>query len=181
MDHVTEKPSLELMSLQELADVSAEYPDIDPLALNVYNELTRSMRMLLAQLDKSAQMRPSGLSAGRNAVLWCVTRYPGAEGITPAEIADALDVTRATVTGLLSALEKDGLVERFPSSEDRRRIHVRPTPKARKVIAAEWPRASTDISVAMSELTERDKQQLLKLLAKVRRGARSVPADSGRP
>ena len=145
------------LSLEEISQIAADYPDLDPRSLDVYNELTRTARLLVAEIDRASHERPAGLSAGRNAVLWVIMRYPDEEGITPAEIADALDITRATVTGLISALEKDGLVIRVNSQEDRRKVHVKATHKASDYIRLEWPQTSRDITVAMSRLTSAEK------------------------
>ena len=164
-------PIVRPLSIEELREMSAEYAEIDPHALEVYNELTRTTRLLVAEIDRLAQERESGMTAGRNAVLWSIMRYRGEEGITPAEIAAALDITRATVTGLLSALEKDGLITRSHSHEDRRRVHIKPTAKAWEHSRTEWPASSADITRAMSQLTERDKTQLLKMLRKIRQGS----------
>lgn len=161
------------VTLDDLEKVQDQYPYLDPLALNAYNELTRTTRMFTAALDNAAQARPTGQSVGRNAVLWCVINYPE-EGITPAEIADALDVTRATVTGLLSGLEKDGLIVRIPSQEDRRRVHVRPSAKGLTAIETEWPQSSLDITRAMEPLSDREKKQLISLLKKIRRGVYAI-------
>ena len=175
---MADQPRLKPLTLEEIAVMSAAYPDIDPASLEAYNELARTTRMLVAVLDRAAQFRPNGMSVGRNAVLWSVVRYPDKEGITPAEIATVLDITRATVTGLLSALEQDGLVKRIPSSEDRRKIHVRPTPRARALIDTEWPAGSKDITLAMAELTAAEKSQLLKILRKIRLGTNSLKAPN---
>lgn len=169
VDHII-KP----LTVEEIAELSASHPELSATSLNAYNELTRTSRMLVAQLDRVAQSRPTGLSVGRNAVLWTIVGYSGEEGITPAEIAESLDITRATVTGLLSALEQEGLVSRTPSLADRRRIHVVPTNKARKLIDKEWPLQSRDITLALEELTEREKEQLLKMLRKIRRGTHKI-------
>lgn len=162
------------LTLEEIKEICAAHPDLDPASLLAYNDLTHTSRMLVAALDRGAQGRSTGLSVGRNAVLWAITRHPDKAGITPAEIADLLDITRATVTGLLAALEQDGLVTRVPSIEDRRKVHVRPTPKARKLIDTEWPLSSRDITVALEELTGREKEQLHRILRKIRRGTRKI-------
>jgi DNA-binding MarR family transcriptional regulator len=164
------RPKVDMLSLEEIARIVEEYPELDALSLDVYNQLTRTTRMFVLELDRAAQVRRRGLSVGRNVALYCIMRYPGEDGITPAEIAEALNVTRATVTGLLNTLEKEGLIIRTPSDEDRRKIHIRPSRKAFEAIRDEWPESSLDITTVMSGLTEREKSQLLKALSKIRRG-----------
>ena len=57
------------------------------------------------------------LSEGRLAALLAVSAEPG---VTPRVLGDRLEVTSATVTGLLDRLQHDGLVERRPHASDRR-------------------------------------------------------------
>jgi DNA-binding MarR family transcriptional regulator len=156
------------LSLEALSRQVAAYEGIDPKALHAYNELTRTTRALVAELDRAAD--GAGLSNGRNLVLWCVMNYGGKDGLTPAELADTLDVTRASITGLLNALESDGLIVRKRSKEDLRKVHLRLSAKAKKLIATEWPRASQNITLAFSHLTASDKLTLVDLLRKVRAG-----------
>ncbi|MFN3238696.1 MAG: MarR family winged helix-turn-helix transcriptional regulator [Pseudomonadales bacterium] len=167
-------PIIRPLSLDELREVAENFPDLDPQSLEVYNELTRTTRLLVAEIDRLSQERPTGMSASRNTVLWAIMRYQGEDGITPAEIADALDITRATVTGLLSALEKDGLINRVHSVEDRRKVHVKATVKAEQYTQVEWPMTSADITRAMSMLSEREKSQLLKMMRKIRQGTYQI-------
>lgn len=174
-----DRPKVDILPLGEIERIVAEYPELDALSLDVYNQLTRTARMFVWELDRAAQLRRRGLSVGRNAALYCIMRYPGEDGITPAEIAQALDVTRATVTGLLNTLEKEGLIIRTPSDQDRRKIHIRPSKKAFQAIREEWPESSLDITNVMSEFTEREKRQLLKSFSKIRRGLITLKRSRG--
>lgn len=57
------------------------------------------------------------LSEGRFAALLAVSAEPG---ITPRALSDRLEVTSATVTGLLDRLDRAGLIKRQPHASDRR-------------------------------------------------------------
>src|SRR5689334_12829087 len=54
---------------------------------------------------------------------------------TPGRVAEALGVSRATVTGLLDRLEAEGLLTRAIDPHDRRCFILRLTPKGRELIA----------------------------------------------
>ena len=54
------------------------------------------------------------------------------EGLLPSELADKTSHDRATITGLLDRLEKDGWIERRPDKRDRRSLRVYLTPRASK-------------------------------------------------
>ncbi|MCB5283451.1 MarR family transcriptional regulator [Arthrobacter sp. AL08] len=48
--------------------------------------------------------------------------------VTVGQLAEQLGTTPATTTAIVSRLESRGYVARHRSTEDRRRVHVRPTP-----------------------------------------------------
>lgn len=70
-----------------------------------------------------------GLSPARFFVLLML--MDSAEGMKPSAIADGLGVRKATITGLLEGLERDGLVRRTPDGGDRRAFRIHPTQVAK--------------------------------------------------
>lgn len=86
----------------------------DEAARLVMIVLTTARRIDMACAELLAR---HDLSEGRLASLLAVSAEPG---ITPRTLADRLEVTSATVTGLLDRLERDGLIERQPHATDRR-------------------------------------------------------------
>jgi DNA-binding MarR family transcriptional regulator len=156
------------LSLDSLKRQVVGFDGINPKALHAFNELTRTTRAVVAELDRAAD--GGGLSNGRNMILWSVLNHEGEEGLTPADLAEILDVTRASVTGLLKALEKDGLIVRKRSKKDGRSVHLGVTAKAKRLVKAEWPRASRNITLAFSQLSDAEKLTLVDLLQKVRSG-----------
>jgi DNA-binding MarR family transcriptional regulator len=54
------------------------------------------------------------------------------EGLLPSELADKTAQDRATTTGLLDRLEKDGWIERRADKADRRSLRICLTPDAKK-------------------------------------------------
>lgn len=86
---------------------------------------------------------------------------------TPAQLADAVRVTRAAMTARLDRLAESGLVTREPDALDRRRVLVRPTAKGR----ATWDRYVHDgmrrEQHVLRALSARDLVQLNALLRKV--------------
>ena len=53
-----------------------------------------------------------------------VLQHISEDAATPGEIARALNVTPAVITGLIDRLERRGFVRRFDSQFDRRRVHL---------------------------------------------------------
>jgi len=160
------------LSLEEIERIADDYPDLDPRSLLAYNELTRTSRAFVSVLDRSAV--DNGMSVGRNLVLFVISQADPKTGITPAEIARFADVTRATVTGLLNALEHDGLIVRNRSTSDRRQVHVHLSPSARRVIREAWPKQSEQITRVMEDLSDREKTALVDILRKIRHGIRKL-------
>jgi DNA-binding MarR family transcriptional regulator len=89
------------------------------------------------------------------------------EEINPSTLAEKVGVKRATMTGLLDGLEKDGLVGRHAHPEDRRKISVRLTAKGRQVLEDMLPDYYRHIAKLMTNLTEKDRLELMSLLGKV--------------
>jgi DNA-binding MarR family transcriptional regulator len=163
------------LSLEEIERLAKDSPGLDARSLLAYNELTRTHRAFVSVLDRAAT--DNGLSVGRNLVLWVISQSDQTTGVTPAEIARIADVTRATVTGLLNSLERDGLIVRSRSTADRRQVHVLLSPNARRVIKAAWPKQSEQITRVMSTLTDREKTVLVDILRKIRHGIRELVED----
>ncbi|MBD3176591.1 MAG: MarR family transcriptional regulator [Armatimonadia bacterium] len=99
------------------------------------------------------------LSIGRFMVLMTLTVL-GRDGLAPSEIAERAQVTRATVTGLIDGLEADGLVERRPSIDDRRRILVQLTPAGRRLMGRLLPKHMERMTRVMQALTLEEAREL---------------------
>lgn len=82
---------------------------------------------LASAIDQAcaARLAPHRLSEGKFVLLFLLRDLP--EGLAPHELADKAGVTRATITGLLDGLQRDGLLARHSDSQDRRKISVRLT------------------------------------------------------
>ncbi|PLX39714.1 MAG: MarR family transcriptional regulator [Deltaproteobacteria bacterium] len=80
--------------------------------------------------------------------------------------------TGGNITMVVDNLEKQGLVERSRSSEDRRRVTIALTTKGREVIERVYPRMEESISREMSILDEEELETLSALLKKVGLGKR---------
>jgi DNA-binding MarR family transcriptional regulator len=86
---------------------------------------------------------------------------------TPAELAEVAGVTRATMTGLVDTLERDGLVNREPDPQDRRMMSVNLTPKGHHLITDVLPNHFKMMGGMMSPLSEAERKVLVRLLAKI--------------
>src|SRR5262249_55789920 len=98
-------------------------------------------------------------------------RDAGAEGIPLSELGRHLVVTKANVTGLMDRLEREGLVQR-DSHSDRRITLARLTAKGSAVLESALPRHEQILAELLDCLTAEEKEQLITLLTKLRRGLR---------
>ncbi|HTX18863.1 MAG TPA: MarR family transcriptional regulator [Bacteroidota bacterium] len=71
------------------------------------------------------------------------------------------------ITVVIDNLEKDNLVERVPSPEDRRAIMIRLTPKGEKLFGEIFVRHAKYVTKIASVLTEEEQVQLSVLLKKL--------------
>jgi DNA-binding MarR family transcriptional regulator len=79
----------------------------------------------------AARLAPYRLSEGKFVLLFLLRDLP--EGLAPHELAERAGVTRATITGLLDGLERDGFLARHGDKDDRRKVSVRLTLKGQAV------------------------------------------------
>ncbi|WP_134685347.1 MarR family winged helix-turn-helix transcriptional regulator [Brevibacillus migulae] len=85
----------------------------------------------------------------------------------PSELAEKAGITRATVTGLLDGLEREGLVERKSHPKDRRMIMTRMTQKGIERMQAVLPDHFLLISRLMQGLTEEDRRMLISYIERI--------------
>ncbi|MFC4812035.1 MarR family winged helix-turn-helix transcriptional regulator [Paenibacillus sp. GCM10023250] len=61
------------------------------------------------------------------------------KALSPSEIADKIKVTRASMTGLIDSLEKEGLLQRASHSQDRRKVTLTITEKGNNLVEKIMP------------------------------------------
>jgi DNA-binding MarR family transcriptional regulator len=174
-----------------LLESAKEFPDLDPSATEAFLHLLRTSDEAFAVSERS--LATHSISQGRFCVLMLLWRSVqpraatllGAEPCvagprTPAELADAAGVTRATMTGLIDTLERDGFVKRDPDLDDRRMMSVRLTPKAEEFLRSFLPEHFKVSAALMATLTEAERKTLVRLLAKISQQANalSLPAPA---
>jgi DNA-binding MarR family transcriptional regulator len=92
---------------------------------------------------------------------------------TPISLSDLrryLGTTQANVTGLVAGLERDGYIERKPSTEDRRVSYISLSRTGKRLVATLLPGYFAKNRAAMRSLSSAEKKTLVELLGKVTRG-----------
>lgn len=123
--------------------------------------------------DCAARLAPRQLSEAKFVLLFLL--HGQADGLSPHELAERAGVTRATITGLVDGLERDGYVLRQGGQADRRKIVVALTGKGKTAAARLFKEHTAWIGSLFAGLSGGEQRQLGELLAKVWRGT-----DAGR-
>lgn len=115
--------------------------------------------------DCANQLSVHGLSEGRFILLFLLEA--AGEGIAPKTLAEQAGITRATVTGLLDGLEREGLLERQADTKDRRALKIQLTSKGKLIAKEVFDQHSRWISGLFGNLSFEERDQLTQLLEKV--------------
>lgn len=143
---------------------SRRYPDLDAGAVEATLVMLRVASDVLEAF--AAHLARKGTSQGRFAVLMMLERYEHS-ALLPSELAEKVGVTRATMTGLLDGLEKEGFVQRRQHPEDRRALTVHLTECGRAFLDNMLPEHYRRITALMGGLDQDERRQLVHLLSKV--------------
>jgi DNA-binding MarR family transcriptional regulator len=153
-----------------LLERAKRYPELDPSAMEAFLHLLRTstdvfdaFRDLLARHETSQ---------GRFVVLILLNRDPE----TPfnlADLAERSNVTRATMTGLIDTLERDGLVKRKHTAGDRRMLLVRLTDTGKTFLDKILPDYFRRVTTLMGGLSHAERKTLVLLMIKI---GQRVPA-----
>ncbi len=168
-----------------LLEAAREFPDLDPSAMEAFLHLLRTGDEVFSVTDHN--LSAHNISHGRFGVLMLLWRSSqprilalmgddaGVVGPrTPAELAEAAGVTRATMTGLIDTLERDGFVKRDPDLTDRRMMSVRLTAAGEHFLQEFLPGHFQAITSLMSPLSETERKTLVHLLGKIQQQAAQV-------
>jgi DNA-binding MarR family transcriptional regulator len=99
-------------------------------------------------------------------VLWALDGEP----VPYQEIIGALRIKRATLSGLMAALERDGLVASSADAKDRRKLLARLTRKGKVMVTSTLDVNVQRVETAFSQLTNAEMVMLTNLLLRVREG-----------
>ncbi|AXI79085.1 MarR family winged helix-turn-helix transcriptional regulator [Peterkaempfera bronchialis] len=138
------------------------------------DELFKTTTRLRTFVD--GRLSAHGMSVSRLRALRTLATSP--EPMRMRDLSDVLRIAARTVTGMVDALEREGLVERLPHPTDRRAYLLTLTDlgRARHAEAEEVDREA--LAAATSGLSEQDRARLRELLAVLRTSMRAVPAGA---
>lgn len=161
-----------VQELDRLYELAPLFPDMNVDCLLTSFLLIRTSHDLYNQ--SAALLTENGLSHGKVRILASLLLRK--KPLLPSEMAKSAGVTRSTMTGLISGLEKDGLIRRGPH-EDRRMTAIHLTEEGQALLMDILPAYSSIVSGIMNELTDEERIVLKKLLFKIRKGMSSCKED----
>ncbi len=154
----------DLPSAEILEKFAQRYPQADITAIATFLHLLRVATDLSAALDECLSRH--GLLQGRWWILILLMREATLTS-TPSLLADKAGVSRATMTGLLDGLEREGLVARVFDPHDRRSVSIRLTDSGQAkldVVMPDYYRRLHDCMAGLDEAGRTQLQQALELV-----------------
>jgi len=151
----------DLPTTETLKKFASRYPEADVTAISTFLHLLRVATDLSAALDECLSRH--GLLQGRWWVLILLMRESTLTA-TPSVLADKVGITRASMTGLIDGLERDGLVERIFDANDRRSVSIRLTTAGQSKLDIVMPDYYNRLRLCMAGLDEKSREQLTEML-----------------
>ncbi len=147
------------VSLQKFA---SRYPGTDVQAISDFVSLLRATSDISLALDRL--LGQHGLLQGRWWILVLLFREDDLTS-SPSDLAEKAGVSKATITGFLDGLEREGLVIRLPDPDDRRKYLIRLTASGLQKLDEVTPDYNRKVHAFMSVLSSHQRTELLDSLA----------------
>ncbi len=161
-------PSKEkLHRYESLITLARQEPGLDRESCDLFLNLLRTGDAV-AEIEERYLGRHN-ITPGRFAVM-LLLGTKDASAMKPSELAELTDVTRATMTGLVDTLERDGMVRRTVVPHDRRVISVEATPACRALLKKLLPGYLRLVAAISATLTDAERGQYTALSRKIREG-----------
>lgn len=146
-------------------------PDDDGYIGYVLSDVARLIRTVFDR-----RVRSLGLTRAQWLVLSRLYRRPGA---SQTELADMLEVDRASAGRMIDRMEKGHWVERRGDAGDRRVKRLYLTPEARRVHARMWAIAESTVDDALAPLSPLERARFTGLAARVKERLQSMVGADG--
>jgi DNA-binding MarR family transcriptional regulator len=156
-----------MLQLKDLPDAkilkkfAERYDDVDSLSVIHFLNILRIGTELAESLD--CFLATHGLLQGRWWVLILLMREDNLTS-TPSLLADKAGVSRATMSGLINGLLRDGLVFRQEDAKDRRSYTIQLTALGQEKLDEVMPDYYPRIKKMMSAITMQQRENLLSQL-----------------
>jgi MarR family transcriptional regulator, transcriptional regulator for hemolysin len=135
-------------------------PDDEHYIGYTITDVARLMRTVFER-----RVRAVGLTRAQWLVIARVHRRPG---LSQSEVADLLEIEKASAGRLVDRMEVKGWLKRRADGSDRRvnRLHL--TPAAERLHARIWPIAEATVDDALGDLSVEERRRLTRLMTRVK-------------
>jgi DNA-binding MarR family transcriptional regulator len=147
--------------------VKAEVDEILEAVIYLYTESRRITKDLARRADLTGPQ------------LTVVKMLETVGDLSLSDLSDRIRAQNSTVTGIIDRMEREGLVVRARSTEDKRVVHIKLTEKGGR-IAREIPVEPMEIfRSALGGLTAGDTRDLLRILTKLAKRVKTIVEQQG--
>lgn len=115
-------------------------------------------------LDRSFALKGTGVSGPQLSYLLHINHLPG---ITQDELAAIIYVNKSTVARQVNSLENNGLIERIPDPNDRRRLQLYPTQLGKDILPQLIDTIQDFNDDILVEFSEEEQETLRRFLIKM--------------
>ncbi len=159
-----------------LGNLAGVVPGLEPRNVTTSLAIVEFANRCMAGFE--AHFARYGLSQGRFTVLMFLLHFSDAAW-TPASLAEAAGVRRATMTGLLEVLEKGGWTVRRPNPDDGRSSRIRLSTGGRGRLKKMLPDHFARVAAAMAGLSAAEHGKLIELMTKFGDRVATLAAGGG--
>ena len=138
--------------------------------------------LLQAWIDMSLRIRGNRLVSGFsfNEIVICRILYEqqisGGNPVTATELCKRMQLLKSQINKILTSMEKQGLIERVRSENDRRKMEIRLKPGAEQIYTNAHARILKIMEYVCSNLGKEQSQQLTLLLQEAVQAIDRMPA-----
>ena len=156
-----------MLQLKDLPDAivlkkfAERYADVDSRSVTHFLNILRICTELAESLDRF--LATHGLLQGRWWVLILLMREDDLTS-TPSELAEKAGVSRATMSGLINGLLRDGLVDRQEDNNDRRSYSILLTAAGQDKLDEVMPDYYPRVKKMMNAIPEQQREDLVNQL-----------------
>lgn len=140
--------------------------NLDFQAMAVTSNLFRAASAMRSRFERTV-LAEVGISWTAFVVLWVTWIWGSAE---TREIAAESNISKATLTGVLSTLEGMGLVQRSRSKSDGRLVEVKVLQKGRNLMEDLFPRFNQQETLVSSSLSDDEQREIAQMLRRITEG-----------
>jgi DNA-binding MarR family transcriptional regulator len=144
------------------ADLKA---DVDPILEAILYLYTESRRMT-KELARRANLTGPQLTV--------IKMLEGIGDLSLSELSEKIRAQNSTVTGIIDRMEREDLVVRTRSTEDRRVVHIRLTDKGRRIAKEIDVEPMEIFRSALETLTPGETKELMKILTKIAKRVQAI-------